>query len=208
MLYAGYAGEACNEAVAEILTGKAVPCGKLAETFPLCIEDTFRGTMHGNGFEERYTDGVFVGYRYYDSEKKDVLFPFGHGLSYAKFTYSDLKIEKKGETDYVVSYVIKNESDVDAKEISQVYVKDVFAAVSRPEKELKGFSKDLIKAGESKRVSVELNYRSFAYYSVPLEKWHVENGAFEILVGASSRDIRLSGKINVNLPEETQVTVV
>ena len=208
VLYAGYAGEACNEAVAEILTGKVVPSGKLAETFPLCIEDTYVGTTHGNGFAERYTDGVFVGYRYYDTEKKNVLFPFGHGLSYAKFTYSDLEIEKKSETDYVVSYVIKNESDFDAKEISQVYVKDVFAAVSRPEKELKGFSKNLIKAHESKRVSVELNYRSFAYYSVPLEKWHVENGAFEILVGASSRDIKLVGKININLPEETQVTVV
>ncbi len=129
-------------------------------------------------------------------------------MSYANFEYSDLKVEKKGETDYEVSYLIANNSDFDAKEISQVYVKDVFSIVSRPEKELKGFSKDLIKAHESKRVTIKLNFRSFAYYNTAIDDWYVENGDFEILVGASSRDIRLKEKITIKLPDDDQFSVL
>lgn len=204
IVYAGYAGEGVNEALSSILLGKVCPSGKLAETFPLRIEDTFDGLKHGNGFVDWYSDGVFVGYRRYDSYNMEVAFPFGHGLSYANFNYSNLKIDKQSETDYVISYDITNDSDFDAKEVSQLYVKDVFAYVIRPEKELKGFSKDLIKAHQTKTVSVKLDYRSFAYYSIPKKGWHVENGTFEILVGASSRDIKLKGKIEINLPEQTQ----
>ena len=145
-----------------------------------------------------------MGYRWYDTKGKEVLFPFGHGLSYARFEYSDLQINKRGETDYEVSWTVKNLSTIAAKEVSQVYVRDVFAMVERPEKELKGFEKETLAAGESKQVSVSLNTRSFAYYSVPLKKWYVENGDFEILVGASSRDIRLVGKLRVELPENEQ----
>lgn len=203
----GFAGEGGMEALADILTGKVCPSGKLSETFPLSVEDTPTGTKRGNGSVERYAEGVFVGYRWYDSLQKEVLFPFGHGLSYAAFEYSDLKIEKFGETDYEVSYTVKNVSDVDGKEVSQVYIRDVFAKVSRPDKELKGYAKTTLKAGESKRVSVKLDYRSFAFYSIPLKKWQVENGEFEILVGASSRDIRLMKKIVVELPEKEQYTL-
>ena len=110
------------------------------------------------------------------------------------------------ETDYEVSYTVTNTSGVDGKEISQVYVRDAFAMVARPDKELKGFEKTFLKAGESKRVAVTLNARSFAYYSIPLKKWYVENGDFEILVGASSRDIRLQGKITIALSDNEQVT--
>ncbi len=206
VLFAGYAGEGCQEAIADILVGNACPCGKLTETFPLSLEDTPTGAYPGNGFVDSYNEGIFVGYRWYDKKKKDVLFPFGHGLSYADFEYSDLKIEKNGETDYEVSFSIKNVSGVDGKEISQVYVRDVFSMVTRPVKELKGFAKTTLKAGESKRVSVKLDYRSFAYYNISLKKWYVENGEFEILVGASSRDIRLKDSITINLPDEEQVT--
>ena len=136
-----------------------------------------------------------------------MLFPFGHGLSYAFFEYSDLKIEKRGETDYIVRYKITNLSDTDAKEISQVYVKDVFSSLSRPEKELKGFEKTLIKAHDSAEIAVSLDFSSFAYYSPALERFYVENGDFEILVGASSRDIRLSYRIEISLPDETQVSI-
>lgn len=199
VVFVGFAGEGGNEALADILTGAACPCGKLSETFPLCLEDAPTGTKRGgNGFVDRYTEGVFVGYRWYDETEKEVLFPFGHGLSYAKFEYSDLTVTKTGVAEYEVSYTVKNLSAVDGKEISQVYVRDVFAAVSRPKKELKGYSKDLIKAGESKRITVKLDYRSFAYYSTALKKWHVENGEFEILVGASSQDLPLKAKILID----------
>lgn len=207
VVFAGFAGEGVNEALSDILTGKVCPSGKLSETFPLCIEDTPTGLNRGNGFVERYSEGVLVGYRWYDTKKKDVLFPFGYGLSYANFEYFDLKIDKESETDYEVSFTIKNTSNIDAKEVAQVYVRDMVSMVERPFKELKGFTKVDLKAGESKRVSIKLDYRSFAFYNVALDKWHVENGKFEILVGASSRDIRLKQRIDIELPRAEQYTL-
>ena len=204
VVLAGFAGEGGQEAIADILTGKACPCGKLAETYPLALEDTPTGAERGNGFSDRYSEGIFVGYRYYDTYEKEVLFPFGYGLSYANFIYSDLEIKKVDDTEYDVFFNVTNHSKWNAKEIAQVYVRDVFSMVSRPIKELKGFTKIALKAGESKRVCVKLNARSFAYYSVALDKWHIENGDFEILVGASSRDVRLCGKISIQLPFERQ----
>ena len=111
--------------------------------------------------------------------------------------YSDLSIQKNGEYDYTVSYKIKNLSNVDAKEVSQVYVRDLFSSVVRPIRELKGFSKDLIKAGEEKVVKVNLDKRSFAYYSTAYDDWTVEKGIFIIEIGTSSRDIKLTGKIEI-----------
>ncbi|MBR2498732.1 MAG: glycoside hydrolase family 3 C-terminal domain-containing protein [Clostridia bacterium] len=200
----GFAGEATNEAISSILAGETNPSGKLAESFPYDLEDTFTGDDTGNGLVEWYNDGIFVGYRYYEKYGIDVLFPFGHGLSYSEFKYDNLSIEQTGECDFTVSYDITNVSNVDGAEVSQVYVKDVFSMVIRPEKELKGFEKTFIKAGETKRVSVKLDFRSFAYYNTALDKWHVENGAFTVLVGASSADIKLTGKININLDDSTQ----
>lgn len=204
VVLAGYLGEASQEAVADVLSGKVCPSGKLNETFPLCLEDTPTGDRHGDGFCERYDEGIFIGYRWFEKHEIAVQFPFGYGLSYAKFEYSDLQLNKLGETDYEISYLVKNVSNVDGKEVSQVYVRDLAAMVSRPEKELKGFAKTQLKAGEEKRVTVKLNARSFAYYSVNLGKWYVENGTFEILVGASSQDIRLKEKLFINLPENEQ----
>ncbi len=207
IVYIGFLGEAAHEATADILTGKVCPCGKLSETFPLNLESASAGKYDGNGFVDIYKEGVFVGYRYYDTFEKEVRYPFGFGLSYADFEYSNLKIEKKSETDYDVSFTVKNTSSVDAKEISQVYVRDVFSRVARPLKELKGFAKTALKAGESKTVRISLNARSFAYYSTAWKKWHIENGEFEILVGSSSKDIRLKESVEISLPFETQFTV-
>lgn len=204
IIFAGYAGEGVNEALAAIITGKVCPSGKLAETFTYTLEDTYMGNYMGDGLTVDYGDGVFVGYRYYDRYEIPVRYPFGFGLSYAEFEYSDLKIEKTGDTDYTLSYTIKNVSKFDGKEISQVYVRDVIAMVTRPVKELKGYSKDLIKAGEEKRVSVKLDFSSFAYYSVAMDKWFVENGDFEILIGSSSSDIKLVGIIKIDLPDDGQ----
>ncbi len=204
IIFAGFAGEGVNEALAEIITGKVCPSGKLSETFPYALSDTYMGDYSGDGLTVDYGEGVFVGYRYYERYDIPVRYPFGFGLSYAVFEYSDLKIEKTGDTDFTVSYTIKNVSKFDGKEISEIYVRDVIAMVARPVKELKGYSKDFIKAGEKKRVSVKLDFSSFAYYSVSLDRWLVENGDFEILVGSSSRDIRLTGKIKINLPDDEQ----
>lgn len=207
VLFAGFSGEGGNEAIADVLTGRVCPSGKLSETFPLSLEDTPTKNSFGNGSYERYEEGVFVGYRYYDAKALDVAFPFGHGLSYAEFEYSDLETNKTGDTDFEVSFTVKNLSDIDAKEICQLYVRDPFSYVSRPDKELRGFAKIELKAGESKRVTLSLNKRAFAYYSVPMKCWHVENGDFEILVGSSSRDVRLKKRIKIDLPEPEQYTL-
>lgn len=204
VIWVGYSGEGVNQALSNIITGKVVPSGKLSETIPTCLDNTYCGMNMGKGGVERYTDGVFVGYRYYEKFDVPVAFPFGHGLSYADLTYSNIKVEKQSEVDYTVSYDITNNSDFDAKEVSQVYVRDVLCMVSRPVKELKAFSKDLIPAHGTVTVTVKLDKRAFAYYNVLIKDWHVENGAFEILVGASSKDIRLKQRIDIELPEETQ----
>lgn len=206
VIWCGFAGEGLYEALASILVGKVSPCGKLSETYPLSVEDTPTGLDVGNCNYDVYREGLMVGYRHYDYYKKNVLFPFGYGLSYAKFEYSDIKIEKKTETDYLVKFKITNVSNIDAKEISQLYVKDVASRVLRPEKELKGFVKTFIKAGETVEVTIPLDKTAFSYYSVPLKKDYVENGWFEILVGSSSRDIKLASKIKIELPETEQVT--
>jgi len=199
VVYVGFAGEGVNQALSSILVGETNPSGKLAETFPNSLEDTFTGSDLGDKNVEWYNDGVFVGYRYYDKASVNVAFPFGHGLSYSKFEYSDICVKKLGKTDYEVSYNVTNVSSVDGKEVSQVYVKEILPLVIRPEKELKAYSKDLIKAGQTKRISVKLDYSSFAYYSTALDKWQIDGGAFEIMVGSSSRDIRLKEKIKIQI---------
>lgn len=206
IIYTGFGGEATNEALADILIGKVCPSGKLSETFINKMEDNPTCFSKGNNFVERYAEGVNVGYKYYAKNNIPVQFPFGYGLSYAKFEYSDLKIEKKGEAEYLISYNVKNISDVDAKEISQVYVKDVFAMVDVPSLSLAAFAKTEIKAGETKRISHLLDKNVFEYYSTVKKDWYIENGYFEILIGASSQDIRLSERINIELDEDGQNT--
>ena len=204
IVYVGYAGQGVHHALANILSGKVNPSGKLTETFPLNINDTFCGDETGDGTAVWYNDGVFVGYRHYDRYDLDVAYEFGYGLSYTDFEYKDLEIKKITETDYEVSYTVKNVGDMDGKEVSQLYVKDVMSMVVRPVKELKAFSKDFIKAGEEKRITIKLSKRDFAFYDVNQKDWYVENGHFEILIGASSRDIRLKASIEICLPEDEQ----
>lgn len=194
-------GQAGGTALAELLSGDKNFSGKLAETYPLCLEDTPCAKIYpATGTTAEHRESIFIGYRYYDSAKKDVLFPFGYGLSYTAFKYSSLKLSKKKikDTDELtVSFRIKNTGKADGAEIAQLYVKDVDSTVFRPEKELRGFKKVFLKAGEEKTVEIVLSKRAFAYYNVNINDWHVESGDFEILVGASSRDIRLEGKVKV-----------
>ena len=208
VVFAGYLGDNANKAIANILTGKAIPSGKLSETFPLSVENTYCKTDTGRGGVEVYRDGLLVGYRYYDTENVPVLFPFGFGLSYAKFEYSDIAVERRGETDFAVSYTVANISDTSGKEISQVYVKDAVSSVFKPNKELKAFSKDFIKAGESKRITVTLDKNAFAHYDVISGGKYIENGEFIIMVGASCMDIKLKQKVSIALPPETQYSVI
>ena len=194
-------GEAGGTAVARIIAGEVNPSGKTAETYPLAVEDNPTWGNYCNKIASEHKESVYIGYRYYDTAKKEVAFPFGYGLSYTTFEYSDIKLSAKKIDDdgkVTVSFKITNTGDVDGAEVAQVYVKDVESTIFRPEKELKGFAKVFLKAGESKTVEIELGKRAFAFYNVNLGDWQVESGEFEILVGASGRDIKLSEKLTVD----------
>lgn len=209
LLNSGLGGQAGGSAVANILTGKVNPSGKTAETYPLTFDDnpTF-GNYPGGPVVSEHKESVYIGYRYYDTAEKEVLFPFGYGLSYTTFEYSGIKLSAKeiNDTDTLkVSFTIKNTGNVDGAEIAQVYVADKESTIFRPKKELRAFTKVFLKAGESKEVTLELSKRAFAYYNVNLGDWHVESGDFEIMVGASSRDIKLTDTVNVKSTVEAVV---
>lgn len=197
VLYVGFPGEKGGEAVVNVLTGKVNPSGKLTETFPLHYEDTPAANGYMDGVITRYDERLDVGYRYYDAHRKSVLFPFGHGLSYSEFVYCNPSIKKTGELAIELNYEIKNVSGVDGQEVSQVYIRPICASVYRPYKELKGFSKDLVKAGETVRVTVALDEHSFEYWSTAVDGWKADDGVYEILIGASATDIRLKTKVRI-----------
>ena len=209
LLNMGLSGQAGGSAVANILMGKVNPSGKTAETYPLSFEENpVYGNYPGAPVISEHKESIYIGYRYYDTAKKDVLFPFGYGLSYTTFEYSDIQLsasEIKDDETVTVSFKIKNTGSVDGAEIAQVYVADKETTIFRPEKELRAFTKVFLKAGEEKEVSLSLGKRAFAYYNVNLGDWHVETGAFDVLVGASSRDIRLSETVNVVSTVEAEV---
>ena len=229
------AGQASGGAAADLLTGRINPSGKLAESFPLKLEDnpSFLN-FPGKRYEVSYSEGVFIGYRYYDKKKMDVLFPFGYGLSYTTFEYSNLKINGVNCDDALVhsapfgscpagnipadtacrsnapaaeildsdkvtvSVYITNTGKTAGKEIVELYVKNYIGIENRPEKELKEFAKIFLQPGETGTVTFTLNYRSFAYYNETAKDWFVESGLYHILIGASSRDIRLAAPLQVN----------
>jgi beta-glucosidase len=187
-------GQASGCAVADVLFGAVNPSGKLAETFPIRLEDNPSYKYFPSGPKTvEYRESIYVGYRYYDSAKKPVLFPFGYGLSYTTFEYSNLKVSKDKILDneeLKVSIEIKNTGYTSGAEVVELYIKDVESTIFKPEKELKGFEKVFLEPGEMKVVEFTLDKRSFAYYNVEISDWHVESGSFEILIGASSADIR------------------
>ncbi|MBQ3911717.1 MAG: glycoside hydrolase family 3 C-terminal domain-containing protein [Lachnospiraceae bacterium] len=201
VLEAYLAGEASGEAVIDILFGVVNPSGKLAESFPISIKDTpCYDNFPGNRLTVEYREGLFVGYRYYDRVDMNVLFPFGHGLSYTTFAYSGLEI-KSGDKCATVSFKVKNTGKVAGAEVAQIYVGKTGSKVFRPLRELKGFEKVFLAPGEEKEITVELNERAFSYYCVGAHKWCVEPGAYTISVGSSSRDIRLRGDVWFNHEE-------
>jgi beta-glucosidase len=187
-------GQAGGIAIADILFGKINPSGKLAETFPMRLEDTPAFiNWPGETGAVNYGEGLFIGYRYYDTKNVPVLFPFGHGLSYTTFEYSHPKVSAptfKDVDGVTVTVDVTNTGKLAGAEIVQVYVHDRESSLVRPEKELKGFAKVYLEPGETKTVSVKLDFRSFAFYNVEYKQWITETGEFDILIAASSADIR------------------
>ena len=194
-------GQAGGSALWDVLFGDVNPSGKLAETFPLHIEDVASTPYFPMGPKAvEYRESIYVGYRFFDKAKVDVLFPFGFGLSYTQFEYSQVTLDKEKMTDkdlLTVHVEVKNTGSVFGKEIVQLYVHDRESTLFRPEKELKGFEKVALQPNETKTVSFTLDKRSFAYYNIYLKDWHVESGEFEILVGASSADIRFNKLVSI-----------
>ena len=189
-------GQAGGAAIADILFGHINPSGKLGETFPLKLEDTPSYTdFPGGAGKVHYGEGLFIGYRYYDAKQIPVLFPFGHGLSYTTFEYSNAKVSAKNFKDVngiTITVDVTNTGKFSGKEIVQVYVHDQMSGLVRPEKELKGFAKVELQPGETKSVSIQLDFRSFAYYHPKYKQWITEDGNFDLLISASSTDIRAS----------------
>ncbi|MCR5143481.1 MAG: glycoside hydrolase family 3 C-terminal domain-containing protein [Ruminococcus sp.] len=195
-------GQAVGEATVDLLFGKANPCGKLAETFPLRLEDNPSYlNFPGEGDRVRYAEGIFVGYRYYDKKNMEVRYPFGYGLSYTTFEYSDIKVsayELSDKKPFTVECTITNTGDRDGAEIVQLYIEPLTPTVIRPIKELKGFEKVFLKAGESRKIVFRLDKSAFSYYSDILHDWLAESGEYNILIGESSQSICLEDQVHFN----------
>lgn len=189
ILYMGLPGQAGGQAVADLLTGKAVPSGKLTETWPVCYEDVICRETFGKKNPE-YREGIYVGYRYYDAAEKPVRYPFGHGLSYTTFAYSDLRV-----TGRRISVNVKNTGAVPGAEVVQLYIAPPQGGLFRPVRELKSFARVELTPGESKTVEFALNDRSFALWN---DGWVIPGGDYTIQIGASSRDIRLEQVLPVD----------
>ena len=201
VLEAYLGGQAVGEAEVKVLFGEVNPSGHLPESFPIKLEDNPSYLYYGGeGNVTEYREGVFVGYRYYDKKKTDVLFPFGHGLSYTTFEYSGLKLsaDQIRDTETLEAKVtVKNTGRRAGKAVVQLYVGDAESTPIRPVRELKGFRKVLLQPGESKEISFTLDKRSFAYWNQEIHDWHVESGVFTVEAGASSRDLPLKAEVTV-----------
>ena len=211
ILEAYLGGQAVGQAEVDVLFGKANPCGKLAETIPYKLADNPSYlNFPGDGQTVAYNEGVFVGYRYYDTKEMPVRYPFGYGLSYTTFEYSDLQLsaDKIKDTDTLkVTLKVKNTGDRAGKEIVQLYVADKTGAACRPVKELKNFVKVELQPQEEKTVEMELDKRSFAWYNTQIHDWYAASGEYEILAAASSRDIRLKKTVYVESTTELPIHV-
>ncbi len=188
-------GEGAGGAVADVLCGVVNPSGKLPETFPTKLRTDL--AYPGNEFTVEYPERIFVGYRYYDIHPEEIVYPFGHGLSYTEFQYSDLEV-KRLNNKLDVSFNLTNIGDVKGAEVCQLYIGDPVSTVKRPLKELKAFDKIHLEAGETKRVTLSVEIKDMGYYNVLLRDWVTEPGDYVVYVGASSRDIRLEETIMIN----------
>ncbi|OHT15051.1 beta-glucosidase-related glycosidase [Tritrichomonas foetus] len=198
-LYLG--GQAVGQVTVDVLYGKVNPSGHLTESWPKRVEDNPAWLdFPGHSDKVFYLESIFVGYRYYDAKSMEVVFPFGHGLSYTTFEYSNLRVSKEEFNDneeIEVTVDIKNTGAVAGRAVAQLYVSDKTNAALRPPKELKGFGKVLLQPGETKSVTMKLNKRSFAWYNPEIKDWYCETGNYDILIGESSRKIHLTKTVKV-----------
>ena len=201
VLEAYLGGEAVGLAAVRVLFGELSPSGCLPESFPQKLADNPSYLYYGGeGNVTEYREGIFVGYRYYDRKETELLFPFGHGLSYTHFVFSDLRLSATRITDrdtLTATVTVTNTGERAGKAVAQLYVRDCESGVLRPLRELKGFEKVFLQSGESKAVCFTLDKRSFAYWNTAIHDWHVESGEFAIEIGRSSRDIALSETVYV-----------
>ncbi|MDO4599319.1 MAG: glycoside hydrolase family 3 C-terminal domain-containing protein [[Ruminococcus] gnavus] len=193
LLHGYLGGQASASAMLDVLIGKVNPSGRLSETYPIRYEDTpafqyFPSTERNS----EYREGLFVGYRYYDTSKVRVQYPFGYGLSYTSFEYSDLRVTGDG-----VEFVLTNTGTMDGAEVAQMYMSAPKGKIFRPDKELKGFTKVFLKAGEHKKVQILFDDKTFRYWNVKTDRWEIEGGIYEICIGASVLDIRLTEKLEI-----------
>ena len=198
LIEAFFPGQEGGNAIAGILFGKYNPSGKLPFSFISGYDQTpaYKHYMD-KSLEAPYDEGIFVGYRYLEKNKLIPTYPFGFGLSYTTFGYSDLKVEKGQGDTYQVSFMVKNTGKREGSEIAQLYVADDHSTVARPVKELKGFAKVSLAPGQERKVTLNLNSRSFAYYNVSGKQWKIDPGRFDILVGSSSADIRVKSSLMI-----------
>ena len=199
IIQAWYPGMEGGKALANILFGKTNPSGKLPMTFAKKLKDNpahSLGEFPGQNREVNYKEGIFVGYRYFDSYQVEPAFAFGHGLSYTKFVYGDLFAEDDEDTIYL-TFSLSNEGKVAGAEVVQVYVADKESSVKRPEKELKAFAKVFLEVDESITVELQISKESLRFFNEETNQWEFEPGQFEILLGSSSRDIRLTETMNL-----------
>ena len=193
LLYAALGGQAGAGAVADALVGKVTPCGKLAETWPLSYADVpSAANFAGKKKTVEYREGLYIGYRYFDTVQKPVRFPFGYGLSYTTFEYSDMVANERG-----VSIAVKNTGTATGTEIVQLYVSKKDGQIFRPAKELKGFARVTLASGEKQRIAIMLDDKAFRFWNMKANRWEIEGGEYELLVGASVEDIRLKDTITV-----------
>ena len=198
LLYLG--GQNGGSAAADLLLGRANPCGRLAETWPLAVEDTPCHGFFGNGGNVEYRESVFVGYRYYDKANKEVAYPFGHGLSYTDFEYTNLTLsasELAEGSSLTARVTVKNTGALAGKEVVQLYVAPPADGMFRPVRELRAYAKVELAPGESKTVELTLDRRAFAYYDAQAGDWRVDSGTYTVEIGSSSRDIRLTQTVKV-----------
>ena len=193
VVFGGLGGQAGAGALIDVLTGKVCPSGKLAQTWPLQPRDVPSHSYHSEGrYTCEYREGPFIGYRYFDTTDVPVRYPFGYGMSYTQFTYSQLAV-----TERKVTFTVTNTGSVDGAEVAQLYIGCPDSGVYRPRKELKGFCKVFLRAAEAKTVTIELDDKAFRYYDVQTQRWERETGTYRIMIGSSVADIRLEQELFV-----------